>query len=298
MALWSCLAASLLLAACASTGGQHVPQVGAAQGRDLRPVTTLSRPAEITVMTLNIAHARRDGFHQLLQTTSEAIDNLDAIGRLLLERAPDIVALQEADGSSFWNGDFDHVAYLAEHGAFRHHVRGEHVRAPRLAYGTALLSAVELRDPLTVTFQPGLSPLPKGFLVSTFHWPQRPDLAVDVVSLHLDPVNPSVRRRQAGELIAALRTRGHPTIMMGDFNAEWSARSSAVRLIAETLNLKAYRPEQAAMDTFPALGRRLDWILVSPHFDFLSHHTLTEPVSDHRGVVARLRLALPATGSL
>jgi len=299
MALWACAAGCLLLAACASTGERAVPVVGSTFPQpQFRSVAAVSAPGELTVMTLNIAHARRDGFHQLFQSTTTTVDNLNAIGAVLTQEAPDIVALQEADGPSFWSGNFNHVAYLAETSAFTHHLRGEHVRAPQLSYGTALLSGTELRNPLAVTFRPGLSPLPKGFLVSAIQWPGAPHLQVDVVSLHLDPLNPSLRRQQAAELIETLQARALPVIVMGDFNTDWQHEDSALRMAAEALRLKAYQPHNAELETFPARGKRLDWILISEHFEFLSHHTLPPGLSDHRGVIARLKLAAPPSSPL
>jgi endonuclease/exonuclease/phosphatase family metal-dependent hydrolase len=283
---------SALLAACAGSGGHSIPSIGSLPSpAQAQPVTLAGGPGELTVMTMNIAHARSDGFHQLFQSTTTAVGNLDAIGALLSEQVPDIVALQEADGPSFWSGDFNHVAYLAEAGAIAHHARAEHVRAPGLSYGTALLSGSALRNPLTVTFQQGFSPLSKGFLVSAIHWPDAPNLLVDVVSLHLDPLNPSLRRRQAAELIDTLRGRNLPLIVMGDFNTDWQAPDSALRRVAESLHLRAYRPEDERLETFPANGKRLDWILISEHFEFLSHDILPEGLSDHRAVIARLKLA-------
>ena len=291
--LWSALAATLLLAACASTADRAAPLVASAEPSAPPPlrVSAAAAPGELTVMTLNIAHARGDAFHQLFQSTAATIDNLNAIGALLSREAPDVVALQEADGPSFWSGNFDHVAYLAESGAFRHHLRAEHVRAPQLSYGTALLSGSELGAPLAVNFQPGLSPLNKGFVVSTIRWPGVPQLQVDVVSLHLDPFNAALRRRQASELIDTLRLRGLPVIVMGDFNTDWQAEDSALRLTAEALGLRAFQPDNQQLQTFPALGKRLDWILISEHFEFLWHAVLPHELSDHRGVTARLRLA-------
>ena len=301
LSLWSGLAASLLLTACATTAGKDARLVGPAAvsaQASYTAVATVAAPGELTVMTLNVAHARGDGFHQMLQSTRTTIDNLNAIAALLSQQAPDVVALQEADGPSFWSGNFDHVAYLAESGAFRHHLRAEHVRAPQLSYGTALLSDSELSQPLAVSFQPGLSPLSKGFVVSTIRWPGAPQLQVDVVSLHLDPFNASLRGKQAAELIDTLRLRGLPVILMGDFNTDWQAEDSALRLTAEALGLRAFQPHNADLQTFPTLGKRLDWILISEHFEFLSHAILPHGLSDHRGVMARLRLAVPASRAL
>lgn len=294
-AVWGCLAGSLLLAACATTADKAATLVGPVSVSTPMPVTSVAAaaPGELTVMTLNIAHARGDGFHQLFQRTDTTIDNLNAIRDLLSQQAPDVVALQEADGPSFWSGNFDHVAYLAETSAFTHHVRAENVRAPQLSYGTALLSGSELSEALAVNFQPGLSPLSKGFVVSTIRWPGAPQLQIDVVSLHLDPFNASLRRQQAAELVDTLRLRGRPVILMGDFNTDWQAEDSVLRRTAEALSLRTFQPHNAQLQTFPALGKRLDWILISEHFEFLSHAILPHPLSDHRGVMARIRLATP-----
>jgi len=45
------------------------------------------------------------------------------------------------------------------------------------------------------------------------------------------------------------------------------------------------------MTTFPALGERLDWILISPGVEFCSYEVIGTRVSDHFGIVARLTLS-------
>ena len=117
-----------------------------------------------------------------------------------------------------------------------------------------------------------------------------------MVSLHLDFLGETARRRQAVELIETLRQRNRPVILMGDFNTEWHQDGSTVAFIARELGLKAYEPGREGLTTFPALGKRLDWILVSPEIEFDSYHVRQDIVSDHRGVVAELRLN-PRTGS-
>ena len=104
--------------------------------------------------------------------------------------------------------------------------------------------------------------------------------------------------KKAAELIDTLRLRGLPVILMGDFNTDWQAEDSALRLTAEALGLRAFQPHNADLHTFPTLGKRLDWILISEHFEFLSYAILPHGLSDHRGVMARLRLSLPASRAL
>ena len=109
------LAAALLVAGCRS------PSVPG-------PVQSQPRPVrEFSLITLNIAHGRKDGRNQMLQRTAIIRRNLDDLARFLTQTAPDIAALQEADGPSFWSGNFDHVKYLAEQAQFPHRSRVTHV---------------------------------------------------------------------------------------------------------------------------------------------------------------------------
>ena len=241
-------------------------------------------------MTLNIAHGRGEGFHQLLQTGAEAQSNLDAIATLLKQQHPDIAALQEADGPSYWSGDIDHVEYLAMQGEFSHYVRANHVNGYGLFYGTAFISNLEMNYPEAITFEPELSMAPKGFIVATVTWPGEPCVELDVVSVHLDFSSEAIRRRQAAELVDILRTRNRPMIVMGDFNTRWDKEKSALHLIVRELGLSPYKPEQAGLETFARFGHRLDWVLISPGFEFHSYNVINDKVSDHRAVVAELAL--------
>jgi len=245
----------------------------------------------LKVMTLNVAHGRGTGFHQMLQYSDETVKNLDRISILLNQVAPDVIALQEVDGPSFWSGNFNHLEYLASRSVFTDSVQASHVDAIGLSYGTALMSRLELLNPQAVTFDPSLSPVPKGFLVSTIRWPGSEGIDIDVVSVHLDFMSGSVRKKQADELIALLRARNNRLIVMGDLNSGWHRQDSAAQYLVEKLGLTAYQPEDRTMTTFPALGERLDWILISPGVEFSSYEIVGAGVSDHRGIVARLTLS-------
>jgi endonuclease/exonuclease/phosphatase family metal-dependent hydrolase len=280
-----------ILQACATVDWKAVPEVqyfGTPDQAQLQPVSDVD--SGLKVMTLNMAHGRGDSFHQLLQSTGTTLDNLDAIALMLTREQPDVVALQEADGPSFWSGNFNHVAYLAERSPHSWAVNGRQVQGAGLAYGTALLSSVELRQPRAVTFDPSLSMIRKGFVVSTVNWPGQPGVQVDVVSVHLDFSSEFTRRQQARELIAEMQGRGRPMIIMGDLNTDWHHEDSTVRLIAGELALAAYGPESEGLETFPFSDKRLDWILLSGDFSFSSYRVVTDVLSDHRGVVAEVVL--------
>ena len=252
-------------------------------------VSNTDRDGRLKVMTLNVAHGRGDGFHQLLQHSETTLANLDAIASLLKEKGADVVALQEADAPSFWSGGFNHVDYLARKADFSHAVHGRHVDGLGLSYGTALISRLELRDPKAITFDPRLSPVPKGFLISAVSWPGKPGIDVDVVSLHLDFTGRSTRKKQAMQLIETLSGRNRPVIIMGDFNTDWK-KDSTVRYISQALGLSPYNPEEQGLETFPKFGKRLDWILVSPGISFHTYRVVPSELSDHYGVIAELAL--------
>ena len=279
------------LQACATVERRSVPVVQyfdkAAQAQ-LYPVNAAG--PDLKVMTFNMAHGRGDSFHQLLQTTATTRSNLDAIALMLTREQPDVVALQEADGVSFWSGNLNHLAYLAERSPFAWAVNGRQVQGAGLAYGAALLSGIELQQPQAITFDPSLSMLRKGFVVSTVDWPGQPGVQVDVVSVHLDFSSESTRHMQARELIAELQGRTRPMIVMGDLNTDWQHEDSTVRVIASELGLSAYRPDSRGLETFPWSGKRLDWILLSAELKFSSYRVLTDVLSDHRVVVAEVLL--------
>lgn len=282
---------ALLLQSCATAELRTVPTV-----QSLHETKTDNRYAGNTnggtlkVITLNIAHGRGDGFHQLFQSGDTARSHLDAIATLLKGQHPDIVALQEADAPSFWSGKFDHVEYVAKHGSFAYFVHANHAEGIGLSYGTAFVSNLELKHPEAITFNPEVSALPKGFAVATVTWPENPCVELDIASVHLEFSSEATRRQQATELIGTLRARDRPMIVMGDFNSRWEQEGSAVRFIASELGLSAYKPDQAGLETFARLGRRLDWILISPEFKFYSYNAINDKVSDHRAVTAELTL--------
>jgi len=282
------LAVALGVPAWVAGAGQATPQVVTYT----TPVRTATTPqAVLRVMTLNVAHGRGDGRHQVLTRKKTHRAKLDAVAAVLARERPDVAALQEADGPSVWSGRFNHVDHLAEAAKFARSVRGEHVSGMKLSYGTALLSMLPLEGPLSVTFAPSPPTPSKGFVLATIAWPGHPTLEVDVVSVHLDFARKKVRRRQVADLIGRLEGRGRPLILMGDLNCQWADEDSPLRTLAEKLELRAYKPEAEDMQTFPKLKRRLDWVLISRELEFARHEIVPDRVSDHLGVVCDVKVA-------
>jgi endonuclease/exonuclease/phosphatase family metal-dependent hydrolase len=291
--LW-CLAGFAAVVLLALIGAACVSLLTRGERSEARPVQTIGKPLGskkdvLSVMTLNLAHGRSDGPNQFFCSTKTIRANLKAIEEMLRRERPDVVALQEADGPSFWSGGFDHVGALAEGAACHSFVRAENVRGLGLSYGTAIISAHAARDARAFTFKPNWPTFSKGFIVATLDWPGRPGTSIDVVSVHLDFSSRAARRSQVEELIEALKGRPNPLVVMGDFNCGWTDPDSPLRFLAEGLDLHTWKPEDRLV-TFPESGARIDWILISRDLEFRSHRVLPDVLSDHLPVVAEIRL--------
>lgn len=248
---------------------------------------TMPSMPSMKVMTLNVAHARAEGRSQLLQSTKQAKQNLWQIANVLKRENPHIAAFQEIDTNSFWNGRFNHTEFVADIADYPHHFSGAHTKSSRLEYGTALVSRQILKDPTSVKFSRPFARPGKGFVLSTTHWPGSETVDVDVVSVHFDFLTRSQREKEARNLIETLRSRDNPRIVMGDLNADFRPGSTLIPLLKRELELQTWDPEQKDV-TFPRFKRRLDWVLVSKEIDIVSYEVLSDPVSDHRAVVAEL----------
>lgn len=240
--------------------------------------------------SLNVAHGRRNSPENPFYRRRTVQRNISAVADTVKALGPDIVALQEADGPSSWSGNFDHVASLAEQAELMSHYRGDHnsVNLGRfnLASGTALLSRRPLQDPLSHRF--GMSWRDtKGFVVATVPVPEWDDLEVDVVSVHLDFLAPRIRRKQILHMVEHLVYRRRPMVLLGDLNCCFEREPASMELLADTLGLRAWEPDERA-PTFPSRRprRRLDWILISDELEFGGHHTVHVPLSDHLVLVA------------
>ena len=260
-----------------------------------------TRAASLRLMTLNVAHARRKGRHQALLSESTLRGNLAAIAAVLRREAPDVVALQEADGPSAWSGSFDHVATLADLGEFPHAFRGDHnpfsIGPFDLSSGTALIARVPLGSRRSQAFAETWRDT-KGFVAATVTGGVLGDETLDIVSIHLDFLAERVRKRQVEQLVERFRGHRRPLAVLGDFNCEWSERRRCLDLLRRELRLRP--AEVTGHATFPSWRPlvRLDWILISDELDFAAYSTLPDRLSDHLGVVADVRLRSTAAGTL
>jgi endonuclease/exonuclease/phosphatase family metal-dependent hydrolase len=245
-------------------------------------------PCPLRVMTLNLAHGRKDGPNQLFRSGRALAGHLDEIAAVVADRKPHVLALQEADGPSIWSGNFNHVQRLATGAGIPYCARAENVKGLKLSYGTALLSTFPLENPVAHTFASSPPSFSKGYLVATIKWPNNSPVRIDLVSIHLDFLRKTVRRKQVEEVIRELSGRNNPLVVMGDFNCQWTDEASPVRHLADALGLHAFRPRATDLDTFGNRGWRLDWILISADLEFSTFQVLPDMLSDHAAVIAEL----------
>lgn len=240
------------------------------------------------VMTMNLAHGRKDGPNQLFQRARRIQSNLDEVAEVIQRIDPDVVAFQEADGPSGWSGKFDHVNHLAAASALPFSVRGDHVRGLSLSYGTAVCSRLPLFNGESHTFDVVPPMFTKGFVLTTASWPDGSGRELDLVSVHLDFARASVRRAQVKKLAEVLAERPGPFVVMGDFNCDGVGKDDALAWFMRETGLHAFEHGVEGLETFELLDKRLDWILISPELEFVSYRVLPDAVSDHKAVTSEI----------
>jgi len=248
----------------------------------------------LRLVSLNIAHGRKSGLNQALESEKTIRSNLRDVAAFLERTNPSIVALQEADAPSRWSGSFDHVAFLAAAANYPWHALAPHASSWVFEYGTALLSRAPFVEVVDHAFAESPPTATKGFVLGCValrtNGHSKQTVELDLVSVHLDFSRKSVRHHQVEEMAHVLSGRTRPLVVMGDFNSDWAQKNSAVRQFADARGLRAYRPEAEGLNTFPGKQDRLDWILISPDLEFTRYEVFPDRLSDHLAVLAEVQL--------
>ncbi len=248
----------------------------------------------LSMLTLNLAHGRKDALNQLLQKTSTTRRNLEEIANFLSNSGADLIALQEADSPSRWSGKFNHVEFVSEKTPYPCQLHAHHAQKYMYDFGTALLSKVPYTNSILHTFTPSPPTTNKGFVMGEVRW--NPDgalpepITVSVISVHLDFSRKKVREAQIEEMRTMLPDITPPVIILGDFNTDWSSEDSSLKTIVAKGNLKVYQPESTQLGTYKNGKHRLDWILISKGLEFVSYEVPQIILSDHQPVQAAVRL--------
>jgi len=271
-----------------------MPSVTKADCTSAREIPDVVKSPSLRVVTLNMAHGRKDGRNQMLLKGETIRNNLLELAQLLDRADADVIALQEADAASAWSGKFNHVDFLVENSMYGCSFHGVHASNRMYDFGTALLSKHPFQGAFAHSFVPSKPTTTKGFSVAALDWnpegalPQ--PVKVKFVSVHLDFSRKSVRRSQVDEMVRVLSGLEGPMVVMGDFNTDWQSEDSSLKYLAGRLGLSAFDPHAQGLSTYGDKGARLDWILVSRALGYSRYAVFPDVVSDHYAVAADLVL--------
>lgn len=261
--------------------------------------------ARIRLLTFNIAHARGLTLHQGLRSPARIRAQLAMIARLIERLEADVVAFQEIDEHSRWNGSFDHLDYLRQRTHLAHAVHGVHQRHRGpfpLNYGNALLSRFPVHHHETVPF--GVARFGrKGFLFAEL---ETPGGRLPLLNVHLDHRSRAARLRQAAALMGFLDTqRAHRgahwhagPVICGDLNNPSHQPDATATLLGylEQFDNYALLPKGVkagrAAHTFPSFwpSRALDYIYLPSGCARPEVTVVRSFLSDHRPVLVEFQL--------
>jgi endonuclease/exonuclease/phosphatase family metal-dependent hydrolase len=254
----------------------------------------------IRIVTFNIAHAR--GLSPIPRICSErkARANLQKIARLLVRLDADIVALQEIDENSRWNGSFNHLEVLREQAGFPHAVFGiNNRRAGRFnySYGNAILSRHPIVTSENLTF--GQARVgEKGCLFTEIDVAGR---LLPFVNLHLHYGSRARRFLQIDQVMAYLDEKHLqrrsawqvPPILCGDLNNPSHKPDATASLLGYFSRHGHYtlHPLLGAR-TFPSAwpSRSLDFVFLPPACHAPSSRVVRSLLSDHCPVLVEFAL--------
>ena len=248
------------------------------------------RRSTLRLLSLNMAHGRKDSFSQIFVNEADIRQNLDDIIEFLKRQNADVVTLQEADSPSWWSGDFDHVELLAREAGYTWYTHANHVDNMFGTYGTAVLSRFPITRGYRIDFNPTPPTTRKGFTLAEIKWnpgnTTDDHLTIDVLSVHLDFSRRSKRIEQIEDLKEVLAQRSNPVIVLGDFNSTWADGERQLQSLANSSSLKTHRPDANHLYTY--FEERFDWILIAPEFEFCHYYVASDILSDHRAVISEI----------
>lgn len=255
----------------------------------------------LRLLTFNIAHGRGAmPVHQGLRSEAKIRSNLLKIARLILRLEADIVAFQEIDENSRWNGSFDHLAFLSEHTGLKYAVHGinnRRIGRYHLSYGNAVLSRFPIGHRETVPFGSGRVG-EKGFVFVEIEVPRRGRLPL--LNVHMHHRSVAQRLKQVVRLMHFLDVQrqhrgGHwciPPLVCGDFNNPSHRPDATATLLGYFEQSHNYALLPKTGRTYPSLwpARALDYFFLPQECLEPRAEIVRSLLSDHRPVLVEFNL--------
>ncbi|WP_402464336.1 endonuclease/exonuclease/phosphatase family protein [Isoptericola aurantiacus] len=233
---------------------------------------------ELSVMTWNVHYG----------VSSDPSVRLDTLATVIRESDPEVVALQEVSRGWILGGGADMLTYLAR-------TTGREVAwspAADRQFGNALLwdpDRVEVTDVQRIELPFGEGPQDRSALAATVRSPAG---QVRLVTTHLQhrEQNHSTRLEQLEAIFDAEPVDG-PYVLLGDLNAEPGWEEITAVTDQGLVSGQDDVGDPAAL-TSPAVTPRyrVDWVFATPATPFTSFEILDVVASDHRPLLATVRL--------
>lgn len=237
-------------------------------------------PDVLRAMTLNIVHGTRVSLPSLLFPRKFVISRLDRIARAARDANVHVLALQEADGDA----RFERTSEIASRAGHINIVRP----SPKAPHGATLSAAISLEQLRAERFVARRADA-KGFVLARARAGCGHE--VDFVSIHLHALSRKVRWQQIDAFARAIeeeraRHGTRPLVVLGDLNDH---REGSTRELMDRLDLHTTDDRTPTYTDF-GLRLRFDWALASRDLEIVLHHVMPPGLSDHRAIVADLRV--------
>ena len=242
-------------------------------------------PVSLTVATYNIHQGFDDRGSFSLHRQAEVLRATGA----------DVIGLQEVSRGWLVNGSVDTLAWLAADLGMAY-AWGPTADA---MWGNAILSRYPIRSVRELPMpNNGDLAIRRGVLVATVDVGQ--PLEVLVTHLHAEGGGSAIRRPQVETVVAAWNGMER-AVVVGDFNAEEGDPEMAPMqgsLLVDAYTATTVRSDVDAGCTVPAAAptRRIDYVWLSPDLEAEHVTIVATRDSDHRPVVARVRLPREQAG--
>lgn len=265
-------------------------------------------PSTVTVLAYNIAHGR--GLADSNWGAPDRPARLDAIAALIADADADIVVLNEVDFRAAWSGGTNQAQWIAEAAGYPYRVEQRSIDLDLplfdLKFGNAVLSRFPIVDaqPLELPVHKAWEHIAGGSKQACYVDVQLPgDQTLRVVPVHLEPRAWITRVASARRIANAKDASPHAVVALGDFNSTLpglpGVPSSQSLTAMSVLTQSGFHtwphaaPLPADTMTFHAAKptRVIDWIVIDDRSTFVDYRVLDSTLSDHRPVIATLRLA-------
>ncbi len=289
----------------------------------------------LTALTYNIGYlSGMTNNEPVVRSESLYAANMDAATELLREASADIIGFQEIDVGAARSYDTHQLDTLATRLGYaasatavnwdEHYLPFPYSADPAVHFGRVLSGqAVLSRYPIARHERIELTRTSRPFWSDAFYLDRLAqvaeidvgDVTLVVINVHLEAFEQATRETQAAEVRRIYeRYASRPVLLIGDFNAVWSATQdttrpdpdATLRLLLDGIDLRPAFPDSAStapadsIGTYPADAptRKIDYIFYTPdRIEALDAFVIgggANPPSDHRAVGMRFVLKVAA----